>query len=193
MKKAKLYRSFLQKTLFLCIFPVLFWACETDLQEVNKVTHVSGMPDMWAKNIEIIYSDSGRVMMKTFAPELKVFERNTNDPYSEFPQGVSAIFYETDGTVKSSLEAKYAKYHKRHGLWEARNDVELVNAQGDILNSEHLFFDERKQTIYTDKFVQITNAEGWKINGEGGFESNIDFTQYKFKIVSGIFTVQENE
>jgi len=164
---------------------VLFTACQNSMVEINKVLKLDTMPEMFAKNIDIYYTDSSVLRMKTFAPELLSYNSRKENPTTLFPKGIKAIFYDKEGKAYSDLKADWAKYFKNKKLWEAKYNVVIVNIQGDTLRTEHLFADEEKQILYTQKFVRITTADGSDIQGKGGFRSNVDFTDYEFISVSG--------
>ncbi|NOZ46611.1 MAG: LPS export ABC transporter periplasmic protein LptC, partial [Chlorobi bacterium] len=62
-------------------------------------------------------------------------------------------------------------------IWEAKYDVVAVGKDGNILNTELLYWYEDKEKIYTDNFVKVT--EGESILYGNGLVSNQDFTDYK--------------
>jgi hypothetical protein len=65
----------------------------------------------------------------------------------------------------------------------AKNDVVLVNAGGDTLRTEVLNWDEMGQKLYSDQYVRIATPK-YSLSGKG-FESNPEFTKYKFGQSSG--------
>ena len=171
----------------LFIFSLLLFslmACKNDIEVVNKLTLNSNLPNLMAKNIEIIYSDSGYVKIKTFAPILEDYSPKEK-PYTEFPAGIKTIFYDNKQNITSELSANYAILLKDDDLWELKRNVILKNVRGEILRTEHLFFNEKEEILYTKEFVMIITENGSKISGKGGFESNFGFTEYKFIDVTG--------
>ena len=64
-----------------------------------------------------------------------------------------------------------------------------LSDKGEKLNTEHLFWDEKKEMIYSDVFVKITTKDEI-IMGEG-LESNQDFSRYKFKKIKGTISVKQ--
>ncbi len=168
------------------IISILLSACRPDMKEIIKITKRQNMPDMSGSDIELYYSEKGQVRLYTIAPEINTFE-SPEGVYTEFPKGLLTHFYDEKGVENSSLTADYAKYFQDEKIWEAKYKVRLVNTQGDVLETEHLFCNEVKRTIYTDKFVKITDSDGYTMSGSNGFESNLDFTEYEFKSVSGHF------
>jgi hypothetical protein len=69
--------------------------------------------------------------------------------------------------------------------------VEVVNANGEKLNTEHLIWDEGKKKITSDAFVKITTAK--EIIMGKGLEANQDFTQYEIKEVTGTIRIDDKQ
>jgi LPS export ABC transporter protein LptC len=74
---------------------------------------------------------------------------------------------------------------------EVKYNVEVVNAKGDKLNTEHLIWDEQKKKITSDAFVKITTAK--EIIMGKGLEANQDFTQYEIKNIQGIINIGDEK
>lgn len=160
----------------------LFFSCKNDVQQINSLTDIQNFPNQSAKNIEIIYSDSARVKMKIIAPELNRYT-NTKEPYIDFPSGITVYFYTVDQKIESSLTANKAIYYEIPDKWEASNDVVVVNKEGEILNTELIIWDRKKEMLYSDKFVKITRKD--EIWYGKGFEANENFTNYTILEPSG--------
>lgn len=116
---------------------------------------------------------------------------DTEKPYTELPSGVHVEFYDEAMKVNSTLDAKYALRKDQESIMEAKNDVVVVNAKGEKLNTEHLTWNERTAKIYSDKFVKITTPD--KIIFGNGFEANQDFTSYKIFNIKGTITINKDE
>ena len=69
-----------------------------------------------------------------------------------------------------SIKAKYAKKLEDEMLWEARNEVVIINAEGKKLETELLYWDMKKELIYSDRYVKLS-ADGQIIEGNNGFRS----------------------
>jgi len=163
---------------------VVFYSCENSIEQVNRLTEKSELPQIAIVNAEILYSDSARVKMKMTAPLIEEFKHKAEEPFTEMPQGLKMFFYDKNMQVESNLSADYAKYFEKKDLWECKGNVKIVNTRGDILKTEQLFADRLNEKLYTDQYVKITKSDGSEMAGEGGFESNLDFTDYVFKKVN---------
>jgi len=169
------------------IFALLLVSCENDMDEVNAITTKTNYPVESGKDMEIIFSDSGRVKIKLNAPEMM---RYTGDnPYMEMPKGVKVLFYDNGMNVNSNLSANYAISYEKDEIMEARNNVVVVNEKGEQLNTEHLIWDKRQELIHTDEFVKITTDD--EIMYGNGLESNQNFTKYKIKDIKGTINIKE--
>jgi LPS export ABC transporter protein LptC len=169
-------------------FPIIAWilvssiSCENDLETVQSFSDKQEMAMQTMKNAEIIFTDSGLVRVIIKAPEIVNYP-NASEPYTEFPGGFHTVFYDSEKNPETDLFAKYGIYYTKQALWEARDSVEVINRDGEILNTEQLFWDEKKKLIYSNTFVKITRPDEI-IKGEG-FESNENFTRWKITRIQG--------
>ncbi|MBN1416755.1 MAG: LPS export ABC transporter periplasmic protein LptC [Bacteroidales bacterium] len=169
---------------------VVFCSCENNIATIKALDEDLNMPTQTGTDVQIIYSDSGLLKGKIKAPELKRFSRE-NDPYYEFPKGLTVIFYSPDGTIESHIRANYALYFEKQELWEARNNVVAKNEKtNEQLFTEHIFWNQKDETIYSDQFTRIINADG-TFYGEKGFEARQDLSKWKLKGSKGTVNVKD--
>ena len=94
--------------------------------------------------------------------------------------------------VQTFLRHKYLKaiyYYDKKGLWELIGNVEVESLQGEHFETSQLFWDQKQEKVYSDKFMRIEQED--KIITGIGFESNQDMTQYKIFNSQGIFPVSD--
>jgi len=169
--------------LFLC-------SCENDIQRINTITSAEILPDATGENYEIIYSDSAVIRVKVIAPEIRQF-KSAERPYFEFPKGMTATFFDDSLNVESTIRANYVIYYDEENLWEAKNDVEVKNLKTqEQLNTEHLFWDENKELVYSNTYSRIVNKDG-TFYGQKGFEANQSFSWWKLKGTKGTVNVKD--
>ncbi|MBL0341045.1 MAG: LPS export ABC transporter periplasmic protein LptC [Bacteroidetes bacterium] len=164
-------------------------SCENDIEKVSLVTGKKAFPVETSKGLEILYSDSSKVKVKITAPEMNRFQGEK--PITEMPKGVDVEFYDEQMRVNSRLTSKYALRKESENVMEAKNDVVVINAKGEKLNTEHLVWDEKNAKIYSKEFVKITTKD--KIIFGNGFEANQDFTNYKIFNIKGTITINKDE
>jgi len=85
--------------------------------------------------------------------------------------------------ITSHITAQYAKLFEADERWEAKNNVIAVNQKGDTLKTEYLVWDDKRHKIYSDQFVKIIQKD--QVFTGIGFESNADFSEYRFKNLKG--------
>ncbi|MGC9342739.1 MAG: LPS export ABC transporter periplasmic protein LptC [Bacteroidales bacterium] len=177
----------------LLVFPGVFFlliACENDIEKIKSLTDPTDLPDVSAKKVEIVYTDSSRLQMILEAPSIRRFS-NVERPYMEFPEGIYVRFYDDSLKVESEIMANYAIYFNEERLWEARGDVVANNIEkGEKLNTEELFWDENKEVIFSNSFSRIETEDG-TFYGQEGFESNQRFSKWRLKGSRGTVNVKE--
>ena len=157
---------------------------ENDIEKIKSFEKNEDIPTLTSKETEIIYTDSAKLKVIINAPLVSRFGEKEN-PFWEFPEGIHVRFFDENEQLESIISSRYAIYHVEKNLWEARNSVKAKNLKkNEQLNTEQLFWDEKKQLIYSTKFSRVENEDGIFF-GEGGFEANQNFTWWKLKGSSG--------
>jgi LPS export ABC transporter protein LptC len=167
-----------------------YTSCENDIEKINTILDNQSLPGISGKQYEIIYSDSGKVRVKVLAPEIKKYIESENN-YTEFPRGMTAYFYDDSMQIESVIQANFVTYFEDEKLWEAKNDVEARNLkEGDQLNTEHLFWNEKKKLIYSNTYSRIVNKDG-TFYGQDGFEAAQDLKWWRLKGSKGTVIVKD--
>ncbi|MCU4165103.1 LPS export ABC transporter periplasmic protein LptC [Marinilabiliaceae bacterium A049] len=163
---------------------VLSSSCSTNKpEEIQAISNREEIPSLVFRDLESVFTDSGRVQRRVITPEMKHFTYSKDEARIEFPQGLNVITYNTDGSVKGQIKARHAIYYEKDELWELNNDVEAVSEKNEILNTEQLFWDTKKEIIYSDKFVKITSESGiWMGTG---FDADQNMDQWEIRDISG--------
>lgn len=159
------------------------------MNEIVDAVDYSEHPAQIAEKIEIVRTDSGKIVLKIFAPVYEGFSHLEEDPYDEYMEGINVITYTIYPEVSSSLICKYAKHDINQDKWEARDDVVAVNIDGDTLRTEQMFWDSKSEKIFSDKHVTIKTAT--EIIYGTGFTAKQDFTGWKIRNVKGVIYLDE--
>jgi LPS export ABC transporter protein LptC len=167
----------------------LISSCVNDLTEVNEAAARATPSIETGKDIEIIYSEKGKVNIKLEAPTVTRY--NTEEPYIEFTEGLKVYFYNDSMQVKSRLRANYGVRYDKSGETIVRNDVLVYNEQNEKLETEELTWDFDTESIRSDKFVKITTAD--EVLFGQGFEADENFSKYKILKPEGTIKVDFNE
>jgi LPS export ABC transporter protein LptC len=154
---------------------VILTGCGNDLETTNILPHPESGPGMMAKNIEVIFSDSGRIQAKLSGALLNRYRGG--DPYMEFPKGFKVSIYDSALTVETTITGNYGKRMDYTRIMEARGNVMVRNERKkQQLNTERLIWDENKRKIYSKTNVKITTRS--MILFGDGLESNESFSDY---------------
>ncbi|PIY02221.1 MAG: LPS export ABC transporter periplasmic protein LptC, partial [Bacteroidetes bacterium CG_4_10_14_3_um_filter_31_20] len=143
------FSKFFKAILFLGI--ALFYSCTNNLETVNAIVNLSNKPVIYAKEVEIVRTDSGEIVLKGYAKESSYY-KNKDAPYLEFNKGFKVETFVNYPIVESSITADYAKHFENKKMWIAKTNVIAQNLKGEMLNTELLYWDENKHIIYSDKF-----------------------------------------
>ncbi|RPH29957.1 MAG: LPS export ABC transporter periplasmic protein LptC [Bacteroidales bacterium] len=165
-------------------------SCTPSLDMINALEDKDEKATIIAKNSEIIYTESGRIKLKIFAPVTKIYQ-NTEDPYNEFPDGITVYTYSDSMEIESELTSKYAIYSDYKQLWTASNNVIAKNSKGETLNTELLYWDQKKKIIFSNEMVKITTPDG--IQYGQGFISDESFNSWEIKKPTSYYYLEENK
>ena len=168
------------------LFLFLLFNCAPDLEKVKKITADMDTVAEKGSEVEILYSDLGKLKVKIIAEELTYHQGK--EPYSEFNKGLRAFFYNPAMEIESKLSANYGVIYDEKGEMLVRDDVVVINVKGEKLNTEELIWKKKEEKVFSDKFVKITTPEEI-IYGEG-FEASQDFSDYTIKNITGIIQVK---
>ena len=165
-------------------------SCETNRDEIMALGKKVTMPALTGKGVTILYSDSTLLKIKLLTPQMQKYEKDVKEPITIMPKGLFVIFYDESGKESTTLKADYGVRYEHSKRMEVKYNVEVVNVNGEKLNTEHLTWDEQKKKITSDDFVKITTAK--QIIMGKGLESNQDFTQYEIREVTGTINIEDN-
>ena len=147
----------MQRSLSLIVILVILLlsieSCEKKTITYDKIDILS-LPSLTARNFTTTYTDSGKLQLVLSAPLMESYDKE-EEPYSEFREGLDVKFYDGHKEPVASVTAKYARYTTSKSLWELRDSVVAINEAGEKLETEILFWDQKKALIYTDRFVKI--------------------------------------
>ena len=184
-------RILYMKSIIVLLGAIMLLACKNDIKEVNALAEREKRPDMTGENLELIYSDSARIKYRVLSPEYIKVNRE-KEKYEEFPKGIHVLSYDPAGKMIGSIKAKYAKKLEDEMLWEARNEVVIINAEGKKLETELLYWDMKKELIYSDRYVKLS-ADGQIIEGNNGFHSDQNLNHPVFENISGSIEVEKQQ
>lgn len=173
------------------VVALLFFACSgKNVQQIKTFTLSPESPTAVIDTFEMLYSDSSIMRFRLQTPKLLMFS-SAEEPYQEYPNGFFIEKFGSDNKITSSIRGDYGKYFEKKELWEARHNVIALTESGDSLLTDALFWDDRRNLIYSDIFVKVIRKD--EILTGIGFEADVQMNYWKFNKPQGHFYLEMNE
>ncbi len=164
----------------------MFFSCKDNYNEVQKIGISENEPIGEAENINLKFTDSGKITRHLIGKRMLDYS-NRDFPYYEFPEGATLHIF--DDNKKSTIVADYAVVYDATSIIDLQKNVVITTHDKRVLKSEQLYFDRKKQWIFTN--VPVTFESSQDIIHGNGFDSNGDFTNAEVLEVNGIFAVED--
>lgn len=166
-------------------------SCENDMQLVKALTSLDTVPSEKAIDIQLIYSDSGRIRAMLTSALLLRYE--DEKPRMEFPNGIYVVFYDSVMNIRSDIRANRAVSWLNTSVMEAFGNVIVNNYfQQERINTEHMIWNQNERRIYGDVFVKITTPDK-VLFGDEGFEADETLSRWTIRKPRGSFDVPDDE
>ena len=177
-------------TYFLVLFcyTILFFSCVNDIAIVRKITSKEEASVESGTTVELLYSSQAHVKARLQTPLME--RHNEKNPFTEFPKGLKLTFYNDSLVENSNLTANYGITNEDSHLMTVRDNVEVININGEKLNTEELVWNDQTQKITSTKFVKIQTKD--EIIYGDGLEANQDLTNYKIKKIRGTISLKNS-
>ncbi|TYR38092.1 LPS export ABC transporter periplasmic protein LptC [Sphingobacterium phlebotomi] len=165
--------------LYVLLGTILFMACENDLRDVEKIANIQQEENVnISKDVTVIYSDSAKVKAELTAPELREYPDSI--AMYEFQKGVLIRFFDEESQESQRIRSEYAVQKIEEGLTEFRKNVVITMANGSIIKTEELFYDEKKQIYYNTVPITFDMKDG-----RGSFQATSFISDTDFKKIDG--------
>jgi len=153
----------------------LFFGCESNFKEVQKSNFTEFVPSGEAEKINLKYTDSGRIQVILMSPKMLEYA-SVDFPFTEFPKGIDVTLYDKNGK-KTYVKSDYATSYKLTNLIDLKGNVKITSQDGQVLETQQLYFDQKNEWFFTEKSFKFTDPKGVS-SGQG-----IDFSK-DFKIIN---------
>ena len=181
-------KLFMNRFLIFNIFALfVFSSCKNDIEEIDKVINREMIAVETAKDVAMIYSDSAMIKVQIVGPVM-IRHLDKGNPRQEFTDGVKVVFFTYGQKVESILTANYAIRLEKKNQIIVRDSVVWESAKGEKLETEELIWEERKEKVYTKRFVTITKPD--EVIVGYGFEAKQDFSSWTINAIEGEFKTE---
>ncbi len=176
--------------LVLCIAGLAFLTgCQKEASEAMPATTKGEDPVMSARNIEVLFSDSGKIQARLTSPKLNRYAGEA--PYLEFTDGFKVYMYDSLQRISSTITGKRGIRKEYSRIMEAWGNVIVRNEiKNEQLITEHLVWDENKHLIWSDVKVLITRPD--QVITGTSMKANEAFTSYSITNMSGEMMVKKD-
>lgn len=164
----------------------MFFSCKDNFKEVQQIGVLQNEPIGVAENINLKYTDSGKVKANLLSPKMKDFS-NRDFAYTEFPDGIKLLLY--DKGKKSTILSDYAISYSETDLIDLQNNVIIVTQENDSIFANQLYYDQKNEQIFTNEAFKMVSPT--KIITGNGFNSDKDFKNFEALEVTGIIYLDE--
>ncbi|WP_445958005.1 LPS export ABC transporter periplasmic protein LptC [Yeosuana sp.] len=165
----------------------MFFSCKNNLKDVQKIGISENEPIGVAENINLKYTDSGKIKAILISPKMLDFS-NREFSFNEFTEGINLELFD-DQNQKSTVIADYAMVYNDTDLMDLQGNVVITTKDNDTLFAEQLFYDQKKEWLFTNK--PVTFRTGLDLIHGNGFDSDTKFTNAEVLEINGIITVNE--
>ncbi|WP_431156576.1 LPS export ABC transporter periplasmic protein LptC [Winogradskyella poriferorum] len=165
----------------------LFFSCNNDFEEVQKVGVLQNQPVGEAENIDLKYTeveeDSVKLMANLISPKMLDYS-NRDFSFSEFPNGIELVVY-GEGDKVTKIFADYAIVYNDTDIIDLRKNVVVATPTKDSLFTEQLYYNEKLEWIFTNQPFTLKRLVG-PTRGNG-FDSDKEFKNFQMLEVDAVF------
>lgn len=178
--------------LFSCAIFFILTSCEEDLTKANG-NKSKNFPSQIINNANIIQRDSGFISLKAKAKIIEKYEL-IDSPYIVARKGIMIEFFDKKKPkVPGKITAKYARIFEYKKFYEAKGDVRITTNEGQRFAMQSIYWDQKKNRIFTKDTVYVTMEDGSTLVGANGMTAKDDFSEYTFFNNSGDFSTKRLE
>lgn len=178
--KIKKVNTFLSMVVVLAT--TILFSCKNNFKDVQQIGVLQNGPIGEAKNINLKYTDSGKIKANLLSPKMLDYS-NRDFAFSEFPEGIHLNLFD-DENHKSVVLADYAISYMETDLIDLQGNVVLMTYTKDTLFAEQMYYDQKREQLFTNSPVRFSFASG--NSGRGNiFDSDIRFENYEILEGSG--------
>ena len=192
VNKYPFYRILLQSVAVIILTATLC-CCSNSIEEVERLSQPDTVADMYAKDVRISESESGRIKYTLTAPLLRRYDED-GKIITRFPEGFKVVLFDSldPDKIRTEITAEYGVNNEAGRIMEASHNVIIINyLKDEKLNTEYLVWEQNLKRVSTDKMVTITTPD--KILYGEGMESDETFYNWVIKKPRGEMYIKDDE
>lgn len=141
------------------------FSCESNFKDIQRINDITFYPSGDAENILLKYADSGRI--KAILKSSKMLDyQQVKFPFTEFPEGIHLTLYDNLNN-KNLVISDYAIQYSRTELIDLRGNVTIITHEGNKLEADQLYYDQKNDWFYTEGRYKISDNDQSFTQGVG--------------------------
>ena len=166
-------------------------ACDGHHEHIAPAVHErDSLPFMTSHGISNLISDSGIISYKMVAEDWNIY---TTEPQKwTFLKGLFLEKFDTTFHVEWHVQSDTAYCHANR-TWELRGRVVVLNRDGDLFETEELFWDMDEHQLWNHMFMTITKPGSQQQLQGYNFRSNEEMTDYHIDNSAGYTPAKDND
>ena len=171
---------------------MMLFSCENSMEKVKQFIDNDTISGLMAYDVVIERSDSGMLVAKLTAPVMRTVD-DQDSAMLEFPKGFKAYMFEGGDTTPSSMiRGDYGVNYEKKELVVAKHNVVVENLKTqEVLETEMLFWNQKKKKIYTSSLVKISSPD--KIIFGDSLTANENFSRREIFGIRATIELNEDE
>lgn len=174
-------QQFILKLLMIINIFVLF-SCENKIEPPRTNLKSNETPDQESWNSTVVFSDSGNIKAILYAGHISVF----NSKAITIIDSNATVYFYKQNEIVSKLIGKRGKVFDTSKDIEIYDSVVVTNKDGNILQTQQLYWNNRLQKVSSDVYIKITTPT--EVVEGIGFESDQSLKNYTIFKVTGTFS-----
>ncbi len=176
--------------LFGCASVFVTQSCDESIAETEKKSN-RNFASQIIYNADIVRRDSGQINLRFKAPILEKYEL-IDSPYIEANKGIYLEYFDKKNPkTPGKIWSDYARFNELRQFYTAKGNVKIITSEGQSFAMQSIYWDRRKQTMYTSDTVFVSDKDGSMLVGAYGMVAKDDFSQYTFTNNTGSFPATE--
>lgn len=173
------------KNIVTIIVVAMFFSCKSNFDDVKSIGDSLNAPVGITEQINLKYSDSGKVIANLISPKMLDFS-NREFSYSEFPNGIHLTLYDKIDN-KTVITADYGVVYNITNLIDLQGNVVIARYTNDTIFAEQLYYNQRQEWLFTNQPISF-RLDGDMGYGKG-FDADVNFNNFEIIEMSGTRTI----
>ncbi|MBC2844435.1 LPS export ABC transporter periplasmic protein LptC [Winogradskyella flava] len=179
----RIKHSHIIKNLVTALAVTLFFGCENNFDDVQKVGVLQNQPVGEAENIDLKYTelekDTVHLLANLISPKMLDYS-NRDFSFREFPEGILLKLYDEDDNL-TTIRSKYAIFYTATNVIDLRDNVTIKTHKNETLVTDQLYYNEKLEWVFTNEPWVYGTLHGI------GFDADKDFKNFQMLEMGGDF------